>query len=135
MAYCNKCGAKILKGAKVCPECKSKIGLVVHPLSLHKTGKVFAISLIISIAIVLITVVVGVFALGSTDTANKIFYMQIGWPLGWFQMSRLTLDGSFSIGISNWANLIGNFIFYLLLCFVLAYTGEMFYSSIKRKNK
>ena len=135
MEYCNKCGAKIPKGARVCPECKSNIGLVVHPLSLRKTGKVFAISLIISIAIILITVVVGVFVLGSTDTANKIFDMQIGWPLGWFQMSRLTSDGSFSIGVSNWANFIGNFIFYLLLCFVLAYISEMFYASIKRKNK
>jgi len=134
MQYCNKCGAKIPKGARVCPECKSKIGLVVHPLSLRKTGKVFIISLIISIAILLITVVVGVFALGSTDTGNSIFDIQAGWPFGWFQMSRLTVDGSLSIGISTWANFIGNFIFYMLSCFVLSYIGEMFYVSIKGKK-
>ena len=74
---------------------------MVYPLSLRKTGKVFAISLIITIAIVFITVVVGVFVLGSTDTANKIFNMQIGWPLVWFQMSLSTLEGSFSHCISD----------------------------------
>ena len=134
MQYCNKCGAKLSKGARVCPECKSKIGIVVHPLSLRKTGKVLAVSLIISIAILLITVVVGVFVLGSTDTGNSIFDIQAGWPFGWFQMSHLTVEGPLSIGISSWANFIGNFIFYMLSCFVLAYIGEMFYASIKRNK-
>lgn len=132
--HCSECGAKLKEKSKVCEECGAKIGLIVHPLSLRKTGKVLGISFIVAIVIIVITVLVGVFVLGSTDTSNRLFDIKLGWPLGWFQMSQLTEGSSISVGVSNWAILVGVFIFYLLLCFVLAYIGEMFYESIKSKK-
>lgn len=148
--YCNKCGEKFdlmpkqIAGCQINPTypvsyqnqiARNESGLTIYPLSLRKTGKVLGISLIISIAIMIITVVVGVFVLASNNTENKVFDIQVGWPVGWFKISHLTLESSVSIGVSNWVNLIGDFIFYLLLCFVLAYIGEMFYASVKNKNK
>lgn len=132
--FCSKCGAELKGEAKKCQECGAKIGLVVYPLSLRKTGKVLGISFIVAIAIIVITILVGVFVLGSTDTSNRLFDIKLGWPFGWFQMSQLTEGSSISVGVSNWAILVGVFIFYLLLCFVLAYIGEMFYESMKTKN-
>jgi hypothetical protein len=147
--YCSFCGTKIKKGSNFCEGCgreitdekvkkeeySSKGGLVIYPLSLSKTKKVFYISLIIAIAIIAITIIVGVFVLNSVDTTNKVFDIELGWPAGWFQISHLDPESNFSIGISNWINFVGDFVFYLLLCFGLSYLSEMLYESIKSKNK
>lgn len=133
--YCSKCGVQLKEDAKVCGKCGNKIGLTVYPLSLHKTGKVLGISLVIATILIIITIIIGVSVLGSTNTANKVFDIRLGWPFGWFQMSHLTENSTFTIGVFSWVNLIGNFIFYLVLCFVLAYVGEMFFACIKNKIK
>ena len=144
--YCSFCGTKIREDGVFCEGCgreiksqdvgkkqrKVKDGLVVYPLSLKKTTKVFWISLIIAIAIILITIIVGFFVLNSIDTSNQLFDIELGWPFGWFEISHLVRESNFSIGVSNWINFIGNFIFYILICFGLSYIGEMLYESMKQ---
>jgi len=132
--YCSKCGTQLKDGAKICSSCGTKVGLTVYPLKIKETGKVIAISLAISIAIIIITMLVGIFVLSSTDTSNKVFDIEVGFPFSWFQISHLTNESGFTIGIFSWANLIGDLILYFILCFVLSYIGEMFYAGIKSKK-
>lgn len=132
--FCSKCGAKLKERAKVCEKCRTKVGLTVYPLGGRKVIKVLAISLAIAVALVFITVVVSLVTLNQTDTANNVFEIEAGFPLGWFHMSHLNESSPFVIEISTWTNLIADFILYLLLCFGLCYVGEAFLESIKNRD-
>ena len=147
--YCSYCGTKIRKDGTFCEGCGRKIiseemqikqmeeklkeeikkdkeiKIVDTSLNLRNIIIDLGFSLIIAIGLVAISVIVGGIIIGSIDRSG-IFNMEIGWPFGWLQMTN---NG---INISNWLNLIFDFIIYTLICFALFLCYDILYKHRKK---
>ena len=93
------------------------------------------ISICIATALIFITFIVGSIMMGSYDK-SQIINMELGFPLSWIQFQTFAYDKSIgyippSLEISNWFNLVVNFIVYAILVFGLSYPVEV----ILKNNK
>jgi uncharacterized Zn finger protein (UPF0148 family) len=91
-------------------------------IKLDKTEvkKVAVISTFFSVAIACITIIIG--SLSVLFAKTSVYDINLGFPLSWFHIAgKYTF---LEMGVSNWFNLIVDFIFLLGIIFVLTYIYE-----------
>lgn len=92
--------------------------------------QIAVISVCIAIALVFITIIIGSVSMSASDK-TQIFDIEVGFPFPWIRVSHIDLHHSPAMEISNWSNIIVDFILYTILVFGLSYPVE----TILKNNK
>jgi len=99
----------------------SSIGKV--KLNRKEIKQVAIISISIAIALVCITFVIGNIAVINQINQPRQFNIDLGFPFSWLNIHNYLYSG-LSLEVSNWLNLIINFILYIALVFGISYPAE-----------
>jgi len=96
--------------------------------------QITAISISIAIALVCITFVIGNVAVINQINQPRQFNIDLGFPLSWLNIHNSQIS-ELSLEVSNWLNLIINFILYVALVFGISYTAETILKGGKYEKK
>jgi len=99
----------------------SSIGKV--KLDRKEIMQITAISISIAIALVCITFVIGNVAVINQINQLRQFNIDLGFPFSWLNIHNSQIS-ELSLEVSNWLNLIINFILYVALVFGISYPVE-----------
>ena len=92
-------------------------------LDKKEMGQIAVISVCIAIALVFITIIIGSVSMSTADK-TQIFDIEMGFPFPWIRISHIDVYHSPAMEISNWLNLIFDFVLYTILIFGLSYPVE-----------
>lgn len=93
-------------------------------LDKKEIGQIAVISVCIAIALVFITIIIGSVSMITADK-TQIFDIEMGFPFPWIRISHIDAYHSLAMEISNWLNIIVDFILYTTLVFGLSYPVEI----------